>query len=139
MAVFLSTASTFSPIGSQPSIHGFFSNIIATQSIEHLAHMRVAREESAMRIHIRAAVVVAADAFELAAAQRAIFVDQAAVVSAEKNASAIAVGKRQFGDDVRAVVNRHGDGESRKSTALVIALKQNRIVMAILFAASGDA
>ena len=83
-------------------------------------------------------MVVAGDALEAAAVGGAVFVDGAAVVGVEEDAAGVAVGEGEFDGGVGAMFDGDLGGEGGEFSAFV-GFEEDGVVVAVLFAAGGDA
>ena len=86
-----------------------------------------------MRCEVGAGVVIAGDAFEMAAALGTIFVDGAAVVEAEEDAAAFAIGKDVLDDGMGGMLDGYRDGEGGELAAL-FASEKGGVLVAVLLA-----
>lgn len=95
-------------------------------------------EEFAVLRAVGAVDAESGDTLEALAVEGAIFVDGAAIVLAEEDASGISVREDEHDDGGEVVVDGDGLGEGREFAAFEI-LEEDGVVMAVLFAAGGGA
>lgn len=111
---------------------------VSAEASEHLEDGRVSGEEIAVAGKVGAGQVIAGGALEAAAVGGAVVVDGAEVVRAEELTAAVAVGEDGFEGGALAGLDGDLDGEGGEFAAFV-GFEEDGIVVAVLFAAGGEA
>lgn len=111
---------------------------VGSEPVEQLEDGGVALEERAVARHVAPAVMIRAGAFEPAAVDGAVVVDRAAVVVAQEDASAVAVGEDLL-DDGDPIARDAGVDREGRELPLLVPFKEDRVIVPVLLAAGGDA